>query len=165
MDNKTNTAFEEFKTFCDDIRKMTGWNKKTLAKKLGISPNYYSRLYHKKAKAMSEPVLANARKIAQELGVGNVSASSPDKVLVQENLPKDAWVTREEFTKLQAQIDSQGTENRKLLKEVAVLEKDLERAKSDSEKKYTNSGQTLPLPSKKKSTDFQVILPDKRQAK
>ncbi len=128
--DKNSNSFDEFRAFCDSIRKKTKWSKKVLALNLGIDPSYYSRLYHGRTDNMPVKILQRA----SSLDSSSIN-SSPEKMLVQPHLPLDPPQGSFEIAKLYAIQDRDRKENLELRERVAVLEERLRQSNADSEKK------------------------------
>lgn len=120
----------EFKEKCDFLLNKLHCKKSYIARLLGIKQPYLSRLYKGKS-PITEEMLNKIIILCDEDKI-NLTLK---KFAVQENLPLNPNPMMERIAKLEALLDQDHKEKNELMQDVAVLKKDLERVKNDSEKK------------------------------
>ena len=132
-DRESRERFEEFVKFCDEFLEKAKCEKKDLADKLGMDPTTFSKHYNGHRPVSPELLEAVRRLAASQPIVKRMPIAN------QQELPLDVSKIREEIARIQAVQDSNDKrlteENRELRERVAVLEKLLEQASADSEKK------------------------------
>ena len=129
IDDKSQFAFEEFVKFCNIFLEKSKCSKGELAKKLGMEYTYFSKVYNG-ARPLPIYLLSKIKQLCE-----SQKSPNPEQIAIQEQLPLNLTQVLQEVSKMQAIQDRDRKENRELLERVAVLEKDLERAKLDGEKK------------------------------
>ncbi len=130
-------SFEEFVNLCNLFLRKAKCRKKYLADKLGLEYTYFSKVYNG-ARPFPEHLLDKIKGLFKSQDFDNLPSepnSQEPKSKSNLDLPNDVSKIREEISRLQAIQDAERKENRELRERVAVLENDLERSKSDSEKK------------------------------
>ena len=128
-DEKSQIMLDEFVKLCDYYLAKMNCSKRELAETLHIEYSYLSKLYNN-ARPVPGRILEKLRQICTDQKKPN-----SEKLASLENLPNNPNQSREEAAAQRALQDQSRKELLELRDRVAVLEKDLQRAKSDSEKK------------------------------
>ena len=102
-----------------------------LAKKLGINDTYLSAMLNER-RPVSKKVLLKLKELCQDLDNKSIT---PERVAIQENLPLHPNPLADRVARLENLLDEEKKTNTLLIGRVAVLERDGELAKNDSEKK------------------------------
>ena len=131
-DYKASPNTAKFVEYSDFLLAKLNCKKGELAENLGITQDYFSKMY-KGIRPVSTTILEKFRQVSQEQN--SPKMDNPAKNAVQENLPLNPNISREDFAAQRALQGQDHEEIMRLTKQVAALEERLKQTKDDSEKK------------------------------
>lgn len=162
IDKNSQNTFEEFVKFCDIFLAKAKCSKEDLAEKLGMEYTHFSKVYNGH-RSVPPHALIRIRELA-EVPI-SAKFDNPEKAKIRDGLPDDFWKMREEISQIRALLEENRKDKNDLMRKMAVLERDLEQAKNDSEKKIrTIVGKAIRDEAERIAGQFEDNLPGQREA-